>query len=256
MSLKNAWTIANRDFRSYFKTPLAYTILALFLAIMGYMFFNMLGYFNEQAMAYQSFNAGKPLSLSDGIIRPLYGNMNVLLLFLSPAITMRLFAEERKNQTLQLLMTAPVSLTEIVLGKFLSAALFLTVLIGATLFYPMILVAYGNPDFGVMFASLLGTFLLACCMLATGVLFSAMTENQIIALFLTFGVNFALWIVSWSAQTAGPVWSEVLNRLSLVNPFMNFSQGMINSPDVVYYLSFIFFGLFLSHRVLDSYRWR
>lgn len=255
-SISNIWTIARRDFRSYFTTPIAYIILALFLAIMGYMFFNMLAYFNEQAMNYQTYNMGKAMSISEGVIRPLYGNMNVILLFFTPAITMRLFAEERKNQTLQLLMTSPVSLTEIILGKFLSSALFVFVMISATLIYPAVLMIYGNPDVGTIAASVLGTYLLTCCLLTTGVLFSAMTENQIVAVFLTICVNFLLWIISWSAYSAGPFWSDVLMQVSLINHFMNFSQGVISATDVVYYLSFILFGLILTHRVLDSYRWR
>ncbi|MBS1964023.1 MAG: ABC transporter permease subunit [Bdellovibrionales bacterium] len=256
MSFANAWTIARRDFRSYFTTPIAYIVLALFLAIMGYMFFNMLAYFNEQAMNYQTYNMGHSMSLSEGVIRPLYGNMNVILLFFSPAITMRLFAEERKNQTIQLLMTSPVSLTDIVFGKFLSATLFVAVMIGATLVYPITLMIFGQPDVGTLVSSILGTFLLTCCLLTTGILFSAMTENQIVAVFLTVCVNFLLWIISWSAYSAGPVWSDVLMHLSLINHFMKFSQGAIETADLVYYFSFIFFGLFLTHRVLDSFRWR
>ncbi len=256
MSFTNVWTIARRDFRSYFTTPIAYIVLALFLAIMGYMFFNMLAYFNEQAMNYQTYNMGKVMSLSEGVIRPLYGNMNVILLFFTPAITMRLFAEERKNQTIQLLMTSPVSLTDIVAGKFLSAALFVLILIGTTLVYPVVLMIFGQPDVGTLVASILGTYLLTCCLLTTGILFSAMTENQIVAVFLTICVNFLLWIISWSAYSAGPVWSDVLMHLSLINHFMKFSQGMIETGDLIYYFSFIFFGLFLTHRVLDSYRWR
>lgn len=256
MHLANVWTIARRDFRSYFTTPIAYVVLALFLAIMGYMFFNMLAYFNEQAMNYQQYNMGKVMTLSEGVIRPLYGNMNVILLFFTPAITMRLFAEERKNQTIQLLMTSPVSLSDIVAGKFLSAALFVAVLVGATLVYPIVLMLCGHPDVGTLFSSILGTYLLTCCLITTGVLFSAMTENQIVAVFATIAVNFILWIISWSAYSAGPVWSDVLMHLSLINHFMKFSQGAIETPDLVYYFSFIFFGLFLTHRVLDSYRWR
>jgi ABC-2 type transport system permease protein len=256
MSFANTWTIARRDFRSYFTTPIAYIVLALFLAIMGFMFFNMLAYFNEQAMNYQTYNMGKVMTISEGVIRPLYGNMNVILLFFTPAITMRLFAEERKNQTIQLLMTSPVTLTEIVVGKFLSAALFVSTMITATLVYPIVLMIFGQPDIGTLIASILGTYLLACCLLTTGVLFSAMTENQIVAVFLTICVNFLLWIISWSAYSAGPVWSDVLMHLSLINHFMKFSQGMIETSDLIYFFSFIFFGLFLTHRVLDSYRWR
>lgn len=253
---QNCWIIARREFRSYFTSPIAYVILALFLAIMGFMFFNMLAHFNEQAMQYQTYNMGKPLSVSEGVIRPLYGNMNVILLIVSPIITMRLFAEERKNQTIQLLFTSPVSLWEIVIGKFLSSALFLVVILGITLVYPAILMIFGKPDVGVIASSILGTFLLTCCLLSTGTLFSAMTENQIVAWILTFAVNFMLWIISWSAYSAGPFWSDVLMHISLINHFMNFAQGTIGLADVVYYVSFIFFALFLTHRVLDSYRWR
>lgn len=256
ISMRNIWTIARRDFRTYFTTPIAYVILAVFLFLMGYMFFNMLGYFNEQAMNFQASSMGKPLSLSEGVVRPLYGNMNVLFLLMTPAITMRLFAEERKNQTIQLLMTSPVSLTDIVVGKFLSSALFVGVMLLTTLVYPAVLMIYGNPDIGTIFASILGTYLLACCLLATGLVFSAMTENQIVTFIVTIIVNFMLWLISWSAYSAGPVWSDVLMHVSLINHFMNFSQGMLHSADLVYYFSFIFLGLFLTHRVLDSYRWR
>jgi ABC-2 type transport system permease protein len=252
--LSNAWTVARRDFRSYFTSPIAYVILAAYFAILSYMFFNMLAYFNEQAITSQAY--GKVASLSEGVIRPLYGNMNVLMLFFVPGVTMRLFAEERKNQTIQLLFTSPLTLGEIIFGKFLSSALFVLVMMGISLVYPAILAIYGNPDYGVIVCSMLGTFLLTSCLLATGTLFSAMTENQIVAMLLTFFVNFLLWIISWSAYSAGPVWSDVLTHLSLINHFMNFTQGTISTPDVVYYLSFIFFSLFLTHRVLDSYRWR
>ena len=122
--------------------------------------------------------------------------------------------------------------------------------------YPVVLMAFGQPDVGTLFSSILGTYLLTCCLLSTGILFSAMTENQIVAVFLTICVNFLLWIISWSAYSAGPVWSDVLMHISLINHFMKFSQGVIETPDLIYYFSFIFFGLFLTHRVLDSYRWR
>lgn len=256
LCLKNIWTIARRDFRSYFTSPIAYIIIAGFMAIMGWMFFFNLKHFNEQNMQHQQFNMGKAVSVSEGIIRPLYGNMNVILLFIIPFITMRLFAEERKNQTLPLLMTSPVNLSEIIVGKFLSAALLIGTMLTLTLAYPIVLFMTSNPDIGVIFACLVGTFLLASSLLSVGVLFSAMTENQIVAGALTFAVSLFLWLVSWAAYSAGPVWNDVLMNLSLINHYMNFGQGVISSADVIYYISFIFTGLFLTHRVLDSYRWR
>lgn len=254
--MSNVWTIARRDFRNYFTSPIAYIVIAGFMGIMGWMFFFNLSHFNLQNLQYQQFGFNKGVSITEGIIRPLYGNMNVIFLFLVPFITMRLFAEEKKMHTIELLMTSPVSLTEIILGKFVSALLLVLVMLTLTLVYPAILFATGNPDLGPIVTSYVGTALLASCYLAIGILFSALTENQIVAGALTFAAGLFFWLVSWATQSAGPVWSDVFMYLSLISHYNNFSQGLLNSADVFYYLSFIFTGLFLTHRVLDSYRWR
>lgn len=253
---KNVWNIARRDFRAYFTSPIAYIVIAGFMVIMGWMFFFNLSHFTMQNMQYQQFNMGKGVSITEGIIRPLYGNMNVIFLFLVPFITMRLFAEEKKLHTIELLMTAPVSLTEIILGKFFSAFLMVMVMLGFTVVYPIILFMTGNPELGPIATSYLGTLLLTGCYLALGILFSAMTENQIVAGALTFAAGLFFWLISWATQTAGPVWSDILMYLSLISHYNNFGQGMLNSSDIFYYLSFIGIGLFLTHRVLDSFRWR
>lgn len=254
--MKNVWTIARRDFRAYFTSPIAYIVIAGFLGIMGWMFFFSLSHFNMQNMQYQQFNMGKSVSITEGIVRPLYGNMNVIFLFLVPFITMRLFAEERKIHTIELLMTSPVTLTEVILGKFLSSLLLVKVMLGLTLVYPIVLFLTGNPDLGPIVTSYLGTLLLAGCYLALGILFSAMTENQIVAGALTFAAGLFFWLVSWATQAAGPVFGDLLQYLSLITHFNGFSQGLINTSDLMFYLSFIGIGLFLTHRVLDSYRWR
>lgn len=254
--LRNVYTIARRDFRNYFTSPIAYIVIAGFIAIMGWMFYNNLVHFSLQNMQYQQFNMGKGVSITDGIIRPLYGNMNVIFLFLIPFITMRLFAEEKKQHTLELLMTSPVTLTEIILGKFFSSLGLAAVMLALTLVYPIVLWATGTPDWGPIFTSYIGILLLVGCYLALGVLFSAMTENQIVAGALTFAVGLFFWLVSWASQAAGPVWGELFNYLSLISHFNSFGQGLLNTSDILYYLSFIGIGLFLTHRVLDSYRWR
>ena len=254
--MKNIWTIAWRDFKSYFTSPIAYILIAGFLAIMGWMFFFNLSYFNQQNLQAMQMNLGKGVSITDGIIRPLFGNMNVVLLFLVPLITMRLLAEERKNSTIQLLLTAPVTLAEIIAGKFLSSLLLVAVMLGLTLAYPIVLFTTGNPDPGPIAMAYLGTILLSGCYLSFGLLFSAMTENQIIAGALTFAFGLFFWLVGWASQSVGSIWGDALEYLSLINHYNNFSQGMLNSTDIVFYLSFIFLGLFLTHRVLDSFRWR
>lgn len=252
--MNNVWTIAKRDFKAYFTSPIAYIVMAAFMLIMGWMFYMTLAHY-MQSLGYQQYG-GRTVSISDGIIRPLYGNMNVILLFVVPFITMRLFAEEKKLHTLELLMTAPMSLTEIILGKFLSALLLVGIMLLLTVVYPLILIVGGNPEVGVIASSLLGTFLIAGCDLAVGVLFSATTENQIVAAVLTFITLLFLWLVNWASQMAGSFWSEVVTQLSLITHFNNFGQGLISTTDVFYYVSFIGLGLFLTHRVLDSYRWR
>jgi len=254
--MKQVWTIARRDFRSYFASPIAYIVIAGFLAIMGYMFFFNLDHYVSQNMQYQQMHMGKPVSITDGIVHPVYGNMNVIYLFLLPFVTMRLFAEEKKMHTIELLMTSPVTLTEIILGKYLAAVLLVAVMLSITLVYPVVLFWTGNPDTGPIVTSYLGTFLCAACYLAIGTLFSAVTENQIVAGALTFTVTLFFFLISWAAYSAGPVWSDVLMYLSIITHFNNFGQGLLSTSDLVYYVSFIFFSLFLTHRVLDSYRWR
>ena len=255
-SLKKAWIIAWKDYKTYFTSPIAYIMIAGFLAIMGWMFFFSLSHFAVAALQYKQMGMGKPTSITDGIVRPLYGNMNVIFLFLVPFITMRLFAEEKKQQTIQLLMTSPISLSEMIFGKYLSASLLIATMLLSTLVYPIVLWIYGNPDGGPIAMSYLGTFLLGNCYVATGILFSAMTENQIVAGALTFAAGLFLWLINWASQSAGPVFSDFLDYMSLIQHYNNFSQGILDSTDVIFYISFIFLGLFLTHRVLDSYRWR
>lgn len=254
--MRNVWTIARRDFRAYFTSPIAYIVIAGFMVIMGWMFFFNLSHFNLQNLQYQQYNMGKGTSITDGIIRPLYGNMNVIFLFLVPFITMRLFAEERKQHTIELLMTSPVTLTQIILGKYLSSFMLVAIMLGLTIVYPITLFYTGNPDLGPIVTSYLGTLLLAGCYLSLGVLFSSVTENQIVAGALTFAAGLFFWLISWAQQAAGPIWSDILQYLSLIQHYNNFSQGMIDSSDVIFYFSFIGVGLFLTHRVLDSFRWR
>ncbi len=254
--MKNIWSIARRDFQSYFTSPIAYIVIAGFLAIMGWMFFWSLNHFNIQNMQYMQYGGGKGPSITEAIIRPLYGNMNVVFLFLVPFITMRLFAEERRQHTIALLLTAPIHLTEIILGKFLAAFALVLIMLLLTGFYPIMLFATGNPELGPIVASYIGTLLLAGCCLSLGILFSAMTENQIVAGALTFSSGLFFWLVSWAQQAAGSVFGELLNYLSLTGHYNNFGQGLLHSSDIVFYLSFIGLGLFFTHRVLDSYRWR
>lgn len=254
--MKNIWSIARRDFRAYFTSPVAYIVIALMLLVSGFMFQNILVSFIQRQMSYQQFNMGKPVSLTEGVILPLFGSINTVFLFLFPMITMRLVAEERRNETLPLILTAPITLLEFILGKFLSSVMFVGVILGLTLVYPLILFAYGNPELGPIVGTYLGTLLMISCYLAMGLLFSSMTDNQLVAGALTFAGSLMFWIINWASQSTDSTTGAILNYLSLINHYNAFSQGLVNSADVIFYLSFISVGLFLTHRVLDSLRWR
>lgn len=238
--------IARKDLRSYFSSPIAYIVVATFLLIIGFMFTNLLSFFIAGSNQFQAFNMGQKPTLSDSVLRPIFGNMNVVLLFVAPFITMRLLAEEKKDHTLELLATAPITQRQIVFGKFLAGAGMLLVMIAATLVYPVVLQLVGNPDWGVIWASYLGLFFVACTYVAIGLFWSSRTENQVVSAILTFGSLLFFWLISWAANSAGPIWSDVLTYLSLIGHYSNFAQGILETSDVVFYLSFTGFALFLT----------
>lgn len=243
--------IARKDLRSYFHSPIAYIVIAVFLLINGYMFGNLFSVFVQASGQY--FGGAQRPTISENILRPLFGNMNVILLFVAPFITMRLLAEERKDHTIELLLTAPVRPMEIVLGKFLAGTGFVAVMIGLTLIYPIILFFTANPDWGVIFTCYLGILLVAATYIAIGLFWSSRTENQIVSAVLTFGTLLLCWLIAWSAHRAGPVWSDVLNYLSIITHFTNLSQGAIDTTDVIYYVTFTGFSLFLTQLSIDSH---
>ncbi|NUM87766.1 MAG: ABC transporter permease subunit [Bdellovibrionales bacterium] len=247
--------IARRDLRNYFTSPIAYIVIAVFLLLMGWMFFNLLSFFQQQTNQFAALSFGTKPTLSDSVVRPLYGNMNVILLFVAPFITMRLLAEERKDHTVELLLTAPVTTFQIIAGKFLSALMLILVMLGLSLVYPLILLVAGNPDPGVLAGCYAGLFFVAATYVAVGLFWSSRTENQIVAAVLTFGTLLFFWLISWAAHQAGPIWKETLEHLSIIGHYANFSQGVLDTSDVIYYLSFIGFGLFLTQVSLDAENW-
>ena len=253
--MSKVWIIAKKDLKSYFTSPIGYIVIAAFMCIMGLMFFSILKFFYEHGAQFEQYN-GKGMNISNEINRSMFGNMNLILLFLTPFITMRLFAEERKMHTLELLMTSPLKLSEIILGKFLSSFFFVLIMLAMTSIYPLVVFFTGSPDWGPLLTGYVGTFLLCCCYLSIGLLYSSMTENQIVAGALAFTTAIYFWLINWAAQSAGPILEKFLNFLSLLEHFKSFNQGIFNTADILFYFSVIFLGLFLSYRVLDSYRWR
>jgi ABC-2 type transport system permease protein len=257
--VRNILAIAAKDVRSQFVSPIAYVVLTGFLLLGGWFFFNMLARFNYLLQLYLSFRnpeAMQQLNLNDLVIGPLLHNLSVVLVILVPVITMRSFAEEKRSGTYELLMTSPLSVTEIVLGKFLGTFVFVFVMVLLTGVYPLILLAYGNPEVGVILGGFLGLLLLATAFASVGLLTSSLTENQIIAAVSCLVFLLLLYVISWPAETAGETMGAILKYLSLTEHFAEMVKGVIDTKDVVYFLSVIVLSLFLTQRSVESLRWR
>ena len=257
--MRNAFTIAGKELRSYFVSPIAYVVLTGFLLLGGWFFFNLLARFNFLLSIYSAMRnpeAQMRLNLNDFVIAPLLHNLSVVLVILVPVITMRSFAEEKRSGTYELLMTSPLSISEIVAGKFLGALGFLIVMLGLTGIYPLILLMYGNPEMGVIAAGYLGLLLLATAFLTVGLLTSSFTENQIIAAVSCLVLLLLLYVISWPAETAGPVLGAVLKYFSLTEHFGEMVKGVLDTKDLVYFGSVILLALFLTQRSVESVRWR
>lgn len=249
--------IFKREIKAYLSSPIAYVIVGIFALIMGFMFVNIVGFFQRASMqsAFNPALAGG-LNVMDGVIRPLFRNAAVILLFLMPVIPMRLFAEEKKTGTMELLLTYPVRDGEVLMGKFLAALALFAGMLLVTLLQVAMLAPLVRLEWAPLLASALGLLLLGATFLALGILFSSLTENQIVAAVLAFGAALMFWIISWAADTTSGVLADVLNHLSLIGHYEAFARGTIETKDVIFYLNFTLFSLFLTLRSLESKRWR
>jgi ABC-2 type transport system permease protein len=254
--MKGTWTICRRELNAYFTSPVAYAVMALYALIFGFFFYAFTATFVDQSMKSQMMGRSFPMNINEMIIRGVLMNTSVIGLFLVPMITMRLFAEEKRSGTIELLITSPVSDMAIIVGKWL-AALILFAAIQATASLSMIyLFVWGQPDWKPMAAGYLGTMLLGAALLSIGTFISTTTRNQIIAGTAGFVVSLLLWVIDWVGQFNTTAVGKVFSYLSVVTHFEPFTKGVIDSRDVVFFLSMIFLGLFLSARSLESLRWR
>jgi len=227
-----------RELRSYFLSPLAYVVIALFLALSGYLFALILA-------------NGREASL-----RGLVQNVSVLYLFIVPAISMRLLAEEQRTGTVELLLTNPVQEWEIVTGKFLASVMLVLVMLGLTLLFPLFLFIYGNPDRGPIITGYVGIFLQAAAFLSIGLWASSLTQNQIVAAIVSFALLLILWLSENLGQFLGGTIGSIISYTSVITHFQSFPQGVIQSNDVIYYLSLVLAGIVLSTLSLQSRRYR
>ena len=247
-----AFTIAARELRSLFLSPLAWSILAVVQFILGYMFLSQL----EAYMMLQSQLVGVEGApgLTQVVIAPILANAAIVLLLVVPMLTMRLISEERRTQTLTLLFSAPLSMTEIVLGKFLGVMGFLLIMLLLLALMPLSLLMGGSLDMGMLLAGLLGLFLLLAGFAAVGLFMSTLTEQPTIAAVSSFGVLLLLWILDWAGNSNLGEASGAFAYISILRHFEPLLKGVFDSSDVIYYLLFVIFFLGLSIRRLDADR--
>ena len=255
--MRNILTIAGKEIRSLFVSPIAYVVLTGFLLLGGWFFFNLLFRFNYLLTLYtglQNSEGLQSLNLNEHVMAPLLHNLTIVLVIMIPIITMRAFAEEKRSGTYELLLTSPLKVTEIVLGKLFGSAAFIAVMILLTGIYPGILLLYGNPELGMIASGYLGLFLLGAVFVSVGLLTSSLTENQIVAAVSCFVVLLLLYVISWPAETAGSVLGGALKYLSVVEHFGELVKGLIDTQDIVYFLSLVALSLFLAHRSVEASR--
>lgn len=240
--MKNIPAIFSREMKTYFTSPIAYVSILVFVFLAGYFF---AAYFNW-ASRYQG----------EASMRVILQNMGITMLFLAPLITMRLFAEEKRSGTIEILMTSPVTDTEVVLGKFMASLLLYIIMLVLTFFCPLFLIIYGNPDMAPMMVGYLGLFLLGATFLALGIFTSAITKNQIVAALISFVLLLGLWVIGWMSSTVGSKLGQFFSFISLLEHFEDFAKGILDTKHIFYYASFTIFCLFLAVKATESAKWK
>ena len=253
--MRNVVTIARKELQAYFASPIAYVVIGFFALLFGYFFYTLMWFFERQSMQIQP-GAGAAMNLNQMLIGPVFMNVSVIVLFVMPMITMRTYSEEKRSGTIELLLTAPLTDLQIILGKFLGAMGLYAAALAVTLVHVGVLFAFGNPEGWPVVTTYLGLLLMGGCFMSVGLFISSLTKNQIVAGVITFGVFLMLWVINWLASFTGPTMQQVVNYLSITDHLEDFTRGVIDTKHLVYYVSFITFGLFLTARSVDTERWR
>lgn len=254
--MSNILAIAQKELKAYFSSPIAYIVIGFFAFVYGYFYWVMLTYFVRAGMQMTPMGP-QSLNINEQMIRPLLSNVTVVVLFVMPMITMRTYAEEKRSGTIELLLTSPVSDLQIIMGKFVGAMGLYAVMLAVTVVHIAILFVYGSPEPKPLLTAYLGLLLLGGCFISLGLFISSLTKNQIVAGMVTFAVFLMFWVISWVGSVSSGGWfGDVASYLSIIEHFDDFAKGVIDTKHVIYYLSFITFGLYLTAKSVDTERWR
>src|SRR5262245_31716672 len=256
--MRNIIAIAQKELKSYFAGPIAYIAIGLWALLYGCFFVAILQFFMRQSMQMNQFGMQGPqaVNVNQMLIRPLLQNVTIMILFVMPMVTMRTYSEEERSGTIELLLTSPLTDFQIIMGKFFGAMALYGVMLAVTMLHIALLFVYGRPELKPILTAYLGLFLLGGCFISLGLLISSLTKNQIVAGMVTFAVFLLLWIITWMGSFMGPTGDQLAQYLSIIDHLEDFSKGVIDTKHLIYYLSFITFGLFLTAKSVDSERWR
>ncbi|NIR14288.1 MAG: ABC transporter permease subunit [Desulfobacterales bacterium] len=260
MNMRRVGLIFTRELKAYFNSYIAYVVITMFLIITGYFFYNLLATFSvisfqaqANPMMAKQYNL---LNINETVVRPLFGNMSIIMVLMTPLLTMRLLAEEKKTGTMELLLTYPVRDAGVVVGKFLACFTVFLAMILSTVTYPILLVVLGDPEVMPIVTGYVGLILLGAAFISLGIFTSSLTENQIIAASLAFGIVFVFWLMSYSVVFVSPGLGRIISYMAITEHLESLAKGVVDTEDIVYYIMFIFLFLFLTLRSIESKRWR
>ena len=249
--MKGTLVVFRKEIYSIFASPIFYAASFIFFVVAGYFFYSNTLYFS--ILSFQATRdpfLSEKLNLTSMVVTPFFGDLSTILLLMLPLITMRLYSEERKTGTIELLFTYPLSDVGTLLGKYLATLLVLVIMVAGTLPYMGLLESFASLDWGVVFSGYLGVFLLGAGFIALGIFTSSLTENQIVAAVLSFGALLLFWGLVWARSYLGPVAGHAVELISIVTHLEPFTKGLVNTKDIVYYVVFVFFWLFMTVRFL------
>lgn len=250
-------SVYTKELSIYFSSPIFYMLCSIFVCITGVFFYNAMSYVSLLATRIAQYQVGTGLNLSEVLLRPIFSDISMLMVFIIPIISMRMYAEEKAQGTIELLFTYPITDAKVLVAKYLAGMSVIVCMLAVTAVLMPLMTMVTIPDWGVVFSSYLGLILMGGAILALGVFASSLTKNQIIAAALTLGMVLCFWVMGWFAGTVpNTVISQFLQEISLISHLNRFLKGVISVKDIVFYLCFSLFFLSITLRVLDSHRWR
>jgi len=255
--VKKIWAIFKKETGSYFNSPVAYVLLAVYAVITGFFFYAMTAEFISYSLRTQStYVPGiATMNVNEMLIRPLISTYGFICIILLPMLTMRLFAEENSSGTIRLLLSSPISDAQVVIGKYLAALAFFAIMLLTTIIHQAFYFMYSSPELLATLIGYIGLFLMGAAFISIGMFVSAVSRNQIIAVVLTFGILLLFWIITWAGDNASATVKHLLEYIGIYNHHQDMAKGVLDTTDIIYYLSIIIAGILSTRKAIEARRW-